>query len=150
MNDKYENNRDLRYTLCFGNSDSSRAIDRPINETDDFSNLDIAIFVGCLTGYGGSDASTLLSQVVDQGARVAIGFNVKIMCPDAENWTHNLFDYLLDGYTIEEAVTLACAPNDPNLDDDPDNDIVYNQEEAYSPIYRSMVVIVGDSDYRPF
>ncbi len=83
----------------------------------DFSNLDLAVFVGCETGKGGEHANNLPSRIVALGARTAIGFSEEITCESAEVWTRVFYDYLLSGTTVYEAATNAC---DKNLSINPD------------------------------
>ena len=96
----------------------------------DFSNLDLAVFVGCETGKGGEHANNLPSRIVALGARVAIGFNITIECDDAEAWTNNFYNNLLfNGKTVYEAAISACdnleyiTPNDVVVCGDKDFEI---------------------------
>ena len=110
---------------------------RRINATDDFSNLDIAAFVGCYTACSedGTDSHrTLVHAVVEQGARVAIGFTQNLNCGFANAWTETFINGLLDGKSVKVAAEEACTENieDPDI------------------TASDLVVIVGEYDYTPF
>lgn len=68
--------------------------------TLDVSNLRLAAFIGCYTGYGGNGEANLPTVAVQKGATCAIGFTDEIDCDDANGWTVKFMDYLADGYNI--------------------------------------------------
>jgi hypothetical protein len=72
--------------------------------TEDYSHVSIALFIGCQTGQGGTDAPNLPARIVELGARAAVGFEKSIDCAGANRWTTDLFEQLLNGKTLEEAV----------------------------------------------
>lgn len=96
----------------------------PLNA--DYSNLDLVIFAGCLTGVGGYNNVNLPSVVVNHGAKVAIGFYTTIDCSKANDWLEELVELLLSGYTVQNAVISASY------------DIGYGTQNY---------VIVGDGSY---
>ena len=76
---------------------------------EDYSNVRIALFVGCETGAGGEGGRNLPQRLVDAGAEVSIGFTVSINCGAANTWTQSFYEHMLRGKTVEEAVISACA-----------------------------------------
>lgn len=74
-----------------------------ISNEDNFSNLELALFIACSTGYGGENAPNLPSKVVSQGAGTAVGFASDISCSAANEWVEQLYKKLRDGLTIGEA-----------------------------------------------
>ena len=49
----------------------------------------------------------LPARVVGLGAKVAIGFNIKIDCGVANTWTREFYTNLLSGATVHDAVSAA-------------------------------------------
>lgn len=77
--------------------------------TDNFSNLELVLFIGCFTGRGGIDGNNLPTICVAQGAEVAVGFTESISCNDANEWTIYFYNYLISGETVQEAVNQASS-----------------------------------------
>ena len=75
---------------------------------EDYSNVRIALFVGCETGAGGEGARNLPQSIVDAGAEVAIGFTKIIGCGKANEFTTEFYKQMLCGKTVEQAAELAC------------------------------------------
>lgn len=73
------------------------------------SNITIATFVACKTGYGGtsSNARNFVTASIKAGAAYAIGFADPIACCDASNWLAAFYEYYSSGYTVEAAKRLA-------------------------------------------
>ena len=79
---------------------------------DDFSNLDLAVFIGCETGAGGPGGNNLPTRFVELGAKAAIGFKNVISCDDANTWSNEFFhcmNSVTTTYTLKEAVSEACS-----------------------------------------
>ena len=74
----------------------------------DFSNLDIMLYVGCSTAYGGETGSNLATASVNAGAKCAIGFEETISCNGANSWTSYFTKFYTEGETIEDAAQLAA------------------------------------------
>lgn len=110
---------------CFG----INSVSGYIGDTEDYSNMEIAMFIGCLTAYGGKGANNLPQRMVDRGAKVAIGFAETIYCGEANAWTQYVYEALLDGRSISQAV--ECA----------------NENFSTDSSMRS-VVIFGDTTFR--
>ena len=104
-------------------------ISAAIEDTDDFSNLDIALFVGCETGAGGVGGNNLPTRVVERGCRVAIGFTQEINCAAANAWVETFYQCFADGDSVEEAANFATI----------------DVGTSVNGISRDTVVIVGDS-----
>ena len=100
-----------------------------IMANEDYSNILIAMFIGCFTGAGGENGNNLVSAIVEHGARAAVGFESSIRCDHANEWTLKLYEELLKGETLQDAVDKAC-----------------NEFDSDSPMHR--VVICGDSSVR--
>lgn len=77
----------------------------PLNA--DYSNLDLVVFAGCLTGVGGNNNVNLPSVVVNRGAKAAIGFYTTIDCQAANDWVEEFVELLISGYTVQNAVSNA-------------------------------------------
>ncbi len=77
-------------------------------ETEDYSNLSIALFVACYTGKGGDGARNLPTRAVELGAEVAIGFKVSINCGATTTWTTAFWEAMLNGATVNLAAEQAC------------------------------------------
>ena len=90
LNDDFDN------PVCYSSEGSITSLD--------LSNLELAIFAGCYTGYGGEYGANLPSVAVMQGARTAIGFDNEIDCDKTHQWLDMLFDQLGEGVTISEAI----------------------------------------------
>lgn len=69
----------------------------------DLKNLDLAMFIGCTTAYGGTSGPNLASVAVKQGAQTAVGFSKEINCSIANNWTMQFFQYIEEGYSVQAA-----------------------------------------------
>lgn len=78
--------------------------DSALQPSDDYSNIDIVLFIGCSTGYGGEGGRNLPSAIVEYGAKVAIGFPGNIDCDAANEWTEKFYLELLSGESVNEAV----------------------------------------------
>ena len=78
-----------------------------ISDNDSCIKLDIALFVGCKTARGGKNANNLASKVVQNGARVSIGFSENIGCEAANIWTQEFYTALLEGKSVGESVIDA-------------------------------------------
>lgn len=97
----------VAYTYIMLNDDFGNPVEYRSNgsiNTLDLSNLELAIFVGCYTGYGGEDAQNLPAVAVAQGAKTAIGFDDEIPCILAHQWTMMIFEELDKGWNIEQAI----------------------------------------------
>lgn len=79
-----------------------------MNSNEDYSNIDIALFIGCKTAYGGRGQKNLPSAIVEYGATAAVGFSDEIDCVAANAWTVNFYTKMLEGMTLEKAVKYAC------------------------------------------
>ena len=90
------------YSNYIGNTNSYSST---LSYADDFSNIDIALFVACNTGAGDVGALNLPSVVVENGARVAIGFLEEIACDQANIWIETFYEKMLAGNTVG----MACA-----------------------------------------
>lgn len=104
MNEIFTDEQDATFIVL--NDDSSNPVKYLSNatmETLDLSNLKLAMFIGCETGYGGIDEDNLMSQATWQGATTSVGFEDTIYCNEANQWLVNLFGYLDDGMTLREA-----------------------------------------------
>ena len=78
-----------------------------IEDDDDFSNLKLAVFVGCQTANEGSDGSSFAEAVFNNGAEVTIGFTEDVDCEAANSWIEVFYQHLLAGKTIKKAVEEA-------------------------------------------
>ena len=88
-----------------------------LKSSEDYSNVDIALFIACETGYGGEGARNLPTAIVEYGATAAIGFQGNILCNSANEWTKDFYNQMQSGATLEEAVDFACdkAPDNSGL-----------------------------------
>lgn len=86
-----------------------------VNDYDDFSDLKLAVFVGCETATDSENEGNLAYQIVNQGAYVSVGFNTVINCADAINWVKIFYDYLFDGYTVGRAASEAAKDVGPSI-----------------------------------
>ncbi|MBO5912484.1 MAG: DNRLRE domain-containing protein, partial [Clostridia bacterium] len=83
--------------------------------TVDLSNIDLIVFSGCQTSYGGANAANLTSVAVARGAKVAIGFEQNIDCTLANQWIIKFFELLSTGKTVGAAcITLTAMPTFAN------------------------------------
>ena len=76
-----------------------------IHSTDRYDNLDLVLFIGCGTARGGEGARNLPTRIVEQGAQTAIGFTASINCAEANKWTKDFYNLLLQGETVLSAAT---------------------------------------------
>ncbi|MBE7092071.1 MAG: hypothetical protein E7365_02700 [Clostridiales bacterium] len=79
-----------------------------IDNDENFEGVHIAMFIGCETARGGVNGQNLASRVVALGAMAAIGFEQSILCNDANEWTELVYEQLLEGKTLNNAVKKAC------------------------------------------
>ena len=98
---------------------------------DNYSNIDIALFIGCETAKGGKGARNLPSTIVEYGARASIGFKEEILCNAANEWTIDFYTMMLSGATLQESVDFAC-----------------NNASEVTGLDRNNVVICGDPNIR--
>ena len=75
----------------------------------DLSNIDLIMFIGCATGYGGEGESNLVSAAVAKGATTAIGFKETIDCSLANQWTVEMFSLLAKGNTVRDACNVLST-----------------------------------------
>jgi hypothetical protein len=99
-----------------------------ISSGEDYSNIDVALFIACETGYGGKGANNLPTMIVNCGAKAAIGFTDPIACASANTWTSRFYTAFLWGYSLGDAVDYASEPFD-----------------EYSGLSREQVIICGDA-----
>ena len=76
----------------------------------DLSDVELALFVGCYTSYHSN--TSLTDAAVAAGADYSIGFKDSINCNGANKWTESFFNYLEEGYSVEEAAERASYDND--------------------------------------
>jgi hypothetical protein len=78
----------------------------------DFSNVNLLLFVGCKTAWGGNGNTTnnLIVASVNAGADFAVGFEDTINCDGANTWTEYFCEYYSDGQSVWDAA--ANAAND--------------------------------------
>ena len=129
LNDDSDQNMVALYSHPFASMTPGSA---SISATDSFENLDIALFIGCYTGYGGVNGNNLPAVVVSQGAEVAIGFSVSISCDGANDWTAQFYSSLLQGKTVLYAASKASE----------------TVEESHPEFAMANVVICGNGSYR--
>lgn len=86
---------------------SMNAASACISSDDDYTCVDIALFIACKTGYGGEGARNLPSAIVEFGASASVGFKQNILCGSANAWTRRFYEMLLQGATVGEAVDYA-------------------------------------------
>lgn len=72
--------------------------------------MELALFVGCYTSYHSN--TSLTDAAVAAGADYSIGFKDSINCNGANKWTESFFNYLEEGYSVEEAAERASYDND--------------------------------------
>jgi len=56
---------------------------------------------------GGNNAQNLPATIVEHGASAAIGFYNNINCGEANTWTTDFYNKMLQGATLQEAVDWA-------------------------------------------
>ena len=67
------------------------------------SNLYLALFIGCKTGYGGVGGNNLPTKCVQLGADCAVGFTQEIGCSRANEWVTQCFYHLCEEqYTVNQ------------------------------------------------
>ena len=104
LNDKEGSSATSLYSHAWsGMTNSSEAIE----DDDYYSNIKLAVYLGCTTGRGGENARNLPNRTVERGAETAIGFTESITCSAANTWTENFYESLLLGNTVAEAVQFA-------------------------------------------
>lgn len=103
-----------------------------IESEDDFSNLDVALFVGCSTAAGGAGGNNLPTKIVAKGCKVAIGFTESINCGSANTWVDVFYEKFTNGSTVAEAANQATQA----------------AQSSTSGISEDTVVIVGNSSLR--
>ncbi len=69
----------------------------------DLSNLDLVMFVGCYTAYGGSSGKNIVNAAHAAGANCAIGFKKKVLCVAANTWTEKFCEGLANGLSVDAA-----------------------------------------------
>lgn len=74
-----------------------------MSESLNLSNMELILFVGCLTGYKGATGPNLLTECVERGAETAIGFTTNIDCDLANEWVKDFVALLSDGKTVKNA-----------------------------------------------
>ena len=74
----------------------------------DFSGVEIMLYVGCNTAFGGNTANNLITASVNSGANFALGFKKSINCDGANTWTSYFCEYYTDGQTIYDAALNAA------------------------------------------
>ena len=79
-----------------------------MDPNDNYSNIDVAVFIGCYTACGGEGGNNLPSAIVEYGARAAVGFKGEIVCSDANTWLTNFYSEMQSGSTLGSAVESAC------------------------------------------
>ena len=82
--------------------------DGNIESNEDYSNIDVALFIGCETAYGGVGQRNLPTAIVNYGATASVGFAESISCSAANTWTINFYSKMRSGATLEEAVDYTC------------------------------------------
>ena len=73
----------------------------------DFSNVELLLFVGCKTAYGGNNGKNLATASVNAGAGCAIGFSDSIACDGANTWTSSFCQFYANGDSVEDAADKA-------------------------------------------
>ena len=104
LNDGTVNNR---WYILDNNNPTSGAAYTYISDTDIFTTIDLALFVGCKTAANGVDQSNFAKRIFEQGARVSLGFKETIDCEPSNNWTEMFYECFLRGNSVERAVEYA-------------------------------------------
>ena len=73
------------------------------------SNLRVAAFICCYTGYGGVNGTNLPSAAVSLGATTALGFKNEIDCATATDWTEDFGDRLARGNSVGSTCSLLAG-----------------------------------------
>ena len=102
-----------------------------IETNDDFSNIDLVLFLSCNTSY--NDINDLPHKIVSHGAKTAIGFSDSIDCEQANYWLISFYSSMALGKTVSEAEALAFSSLNP----------MYAATSGLDSI-----VIVGDNQYK--
>lgn len=79
-----------------------------IADSDIFTSLDLALFVGCETALTGTNQSNFTKRIFEQGARVTVGFEDTIFCNPANIWTEMFYECFLEDNSVSNAVDYAC------------------------------------------
>ena len=106
LNDNDGSNKVIFYGHAWNGMESGSG---SIDSGENYSNIDVVLFIGCNTAYGGNGGRNLPAAIVDQGARAAVGFKDSIDCVEANTWTTNFYNKMLQGATLQEAVDYACG-----------------------------------------
>ena len=106
LNDNDGSNKVVFYGHAWNGMESGSG---SIDSGENYSNIDVVLFIGCNTAYGGNGGRNLPAAIVDQGARAAVGFKDSIDCVEANTWTTNFYNKMLQGATLQEAVDYACG-----------------------------------------
>ncbi|MCM1223465.1 MAG: RICIN domain-containing protein, partial [Lachnospiraceae bacterium] len=72
-----------------------------------FGGVELMLYVGCTTAYGGNTANNLITASVNAGANYALGFQEEIDCNGANTWTSYFCEYYTNGQTIYDAAKNA-------------------------------------------
>lgn len=78
-----------------------------IADSDVFTSLDLALFIGCETALTGTDQSNFAKRIFEQGARVTVGFEDSIYCDPSNDWTEMFYECFLAGNSVSNAVDYA-------------------------------------------
>ena len=78
---------------------------------------------------------------------MAIGFNTSINCTLAELWTEDFYAAMLNGYTVQEAVTSACQLSEDHAREH-NAMLPSNSDDAITPITEQVVEIFGNHQYQ--
>ncbi len=113
-------NDDSNNPICLGSAEMSTDLD--------LSNLQLALFIGCQTGAGGTSGKNLPSVAVARGARTAIGFKESINCSLANSWTKAFLDMLDDGLSVKQICERLA------------------QDSKYSSTTMTSYIICGDTN----
>lgn len=73
----------------------------------DLDEVEMMLYVGCTTAYGGNTANNLITASVNAGANYALGFKKEIDCNGANTWTSYFCEYYASGQTIYVAAQNA-------------------------------------------
>jgi len=76
----------------------------PVN----FDGVEMMLYVGCTTAYGGNTGENLVTASVNAGANYALGFQKTINCGGANTWTSYFCQYYTAGQTIYDAARHAA------------------------------------------
>ncbi len=96
----------------------------------DLSNLKLALFVGCNTGYVSYNFEDLPEATVNAGAETAIGFTKTIKCHYANLWTEYFWERICLGYTVSQSCYGALS--DVNIDFNRDYTMKELSDEEYN------------------